>query len=168
MKPVGLIKVLIRGRSLNTCAKAVINGSQRRRLTWIIFAQQEVLIVHKTSQDLWSACSVRKTICRCYVNPVMISRLNKKRMKKQNEEVNQIVINKEPSFTEVWHEGYIESKGERHYFWLINPQGVDPRGNEYAPEVRWFFARVPREVRSMYNSIIEAFKQTENDSANSA
>lgn len=90
-------------------------------------------------------------------------------MEKQNEEVNQIVINKEPSFTEVWHEGYIESKGERHYFWLINPQGVDPRGNEYAPEVRWFFARVPMEVRVMYNSIIEAFKQTQkDDSANSA
>ena len=89
---------------------------------------------------------------------------------KQNEkeEVNQIVINKEHSFVEVWHEGYIESNGERHYFWLIDPQGVDPRGNEYAPEVRWFFARVPREVRAMYNSIIEAFKQTENDSANSA
>jgi len=85
-----------------------------------------------------------------------------------SEELNQIVINKEPSFTEVWHEGYIESKGERHYFWLINPQGVDSRGNEYAQEVRWFFARVPREVRAMYNSIIEAFKQTENDSTNSA
>jgi len=52
-------------------------------------------------------------------------------------------------------------QGERHYFWLINPNGVDPRGNEYAPEVRWFFARVPREVRVMYNSIIEAFKQTQ-------
>ena len=79
---------------------------------------------------------------------------------KQNEkeEVNQIVINKEHSFVEVWHEGYIESNGERHYFWLIDPQGVDPRGNEYAQEVRWFFARVPREVRVMYNSIIEAFK----------
>ena len=77
-----------------------------------------------------------------------------------SKEVNQIVISKEPSFTEVWHEGYIEANGERHYFWLIDPQGIDPRGNEYAPEVRWFFARVPREVRVMYNSIIEAFKQT--------
>jgi hypothetical protein len=36
MKPVEPIKVLIRGRSLNTCATAVINGSQRRKLTWII------------------------------------------------------------------------------------------------------------------------------------
>ena len=79
----------------------------------------------------------------------------------KKEEVNQIVINKEASFVEVWHEGYVESNGERHYFWLIDPQGVDPRGNEYAPEVRWFFARVPMEVRVMYNSIIEAFKQTQ-------
>ena len=91
----------------------------------------------------------------------MMQRLNQKTMEKQQEEVNQIVINKEHSFVEVWHEGYIESKGERHYFWLIDPQGVDPRGNEYAPEVRWFYARVPREVRAMYNSIIEAFKQTQ-------
>ena len=84
---------------------------------------------------------------------------------KQNEkkEVNQIVINKEMSFVERWHEGYIEANGQRHYFWLIDPQGVDPRGNEYAPEVRWFFARVPREVRAMYNSIIEAFKQKRYD-----
>lgn len=73
---------------------------------------------------------------------------------------NQIVINKEPSFTEIWHEGYVEVQGERHYFWLIHPQGVDYRGNEYEVEVRWFFKRVPREVRAMYNSIIEAFKQT--------
>jgi hypothetical protein len=79
------------------------------------------------------------------------------------EKVSQITISKTPSFTEIWHEGYVEHEGERHYFWLINPQGVDPRGNEYAPEVRWFFNRVPREVRQMYNAIIEAFKQTEDD-----
>ena len=77
-----------------------------------------------------------------------------------SEEVNQIVINKDASFVEVWHEGYIESNGDRHYFWLIEPQGTDLRGNQYAPEVRWFFAGVPMEVRVMYNSIIEAFKQT--------
>ena len=88
-------------------------------------------------------------------NEVMWNKQNEK------EQVNQIVINKEPSFTEIWHEGYVEVQGERHYFWLINPNGVDPRGNEYAPEVRWFFARVPMEVRVMYNSIIEAFKQTQ-------
>jgi hypothetical protein len=145
---------------MNICATAVINGFRKRKLTWIIFAQQEALIVHKTSQDSWSVCSVRRNICRCYVRHVIMLKHKMKRMEKQNEEVNQIVINKEHSFVEVWHEGYIESNGERHYFWLIDPQGVDPRGNEYAPEVRWFFARVPREVRAMYNSIIEAFKQT--------
>lgn len=79
------------------------------------------------------------------------------------EKVSQITINKEPSFTEVWHEGYVEHDGERHYFWLIHPMGVDPRGNEYEVEVRWFFKRVPREVRAMYNSIIEAFKQNQHD-----
>ncbi len=75
------------------------------------------------------------------------------------EKTSQITINKEPSFTEMWHEGYVEHEGERHYFWLVWPKGVDPRGNEYELEVRWFFQRVPREVRRMYNSIIEAFKQ---------
>jgi hypothetical protein len=162
---------------LNINATIVNVGFKRRRLMWITFAQQEALIVHKTYQDLLKDCFVRWTICRCYVKHVIMKKLNKKKMaiysdehdpnevmwNKQNEkeEVNQIVINKEPSFVEVWHEGYIESKGERHYFWLIDPQGVDPRGNEYAPEVRWFFARVPKEVRVMYNSIIESFKQTQ-------
>jgi hypothetical protein len=145
---------------MNIYAKSVTNGFRKRKSTSIIFAQQEALIVHKTFQDLWSACSVRKNICRCYVSHVTMLKHKMKRMEKQNEEVNQIVINKEHSFVEVWHEGYVESNEERHYFWLIDPQGVDPRGNEYAPEVRWFFARVPREVRAMYNSIIEAFKQT--------
>jgi hypothetical protein len=27
-------------------------------------------------------------------------------------------------------------------------------------EIRWFFSRVPREVRALYPRIIEAFKQT--------
>jgi len=145
---------------MNIYAKSVTNGFRKRKSTWIIFTQQEALIVHKTSQDLWSVCSVRRNICRCCVSHVIMLKHKMKRMEKQNEEVNQIVINKEHSFVEVWHEGYIESNGERHYFWLIDPQGVDRRGNEYAPEVRWFFARVPREVRAVYNSIIEAFKQT--------
>jgi hypothetical protein len=78
MKPVDLIKVLIRGRNLNTYANNARNGSQRRKLTWIIFVQQEVLIVHKTSQDLWSVCSVRKNICKCCVRNVMMKKLNKK------------------------------------------------------------------------------------------
>jgi len=74
-----------------------------------------------------------------------------------------ISINKQPSFTEIWHEGYVEHDGEIHRFWLIYPQGVDLNGNEYELEVRWFFQRVPREVRAMHPLIINAFKQTLND-----
>ena len=73
--------------------------------------------------------------------------------------MSQIVINKEPSFQEVWREGHIEHEGKKHYFWLIHPQGLDPNGEEYECEVRWFFSRVPREVRELYPQIIEAFKQ---------
>ena len=74
--------------------------------------------------------------------------------------MNQIVINKEPSFTEIWREGHVEHNGEQHKFWLIHPQGVDPNGYEYEIDVRWFFQRVPREVRALHPQIIEAFKQT--------
>jgi len=73
--------------------------------------------------------------------------------------MTKIVINKEPSFTEIWREGFIEHNNEQHKFWLIHPQGVDPNGNEYEVDVRWFFQRVPKEVRSMIPQIIEAFKQ---------
>lgn len=69
----------------------------------------------------------------------------------------QVVINKDPSFTEVWHEGYVEFKGERYMFWLIVPQGKDVNGKEYELEVRWFFKQVPMEVRKMQNVIIEAY-----------
>lgn len=71
-----------------------------------------------------------------------------------------VVINKEPSFTEIWYEGYVELNEQEHRFWLIHPNGVDPNGNEYNIEVKWFFQRVPREVRSMYPYIIDAFLQT--------
>lgn len=74
--------------------------------------------------------------------------------------VNQIVINKEPSFIEVWREGFVEHNGEKHQFWLIDPQGVDPHGNEYNIEVKWFFKRVPREIRAMYPYIIDSYLQT--------
>jgi hypothetical protein len=77
--------------------------------------------------------------------------------------VNEIVINKQPSFIEKWHEGYIEYNGEKYQFWLVHPEGVDPHGNDYECEVRWFFKNVPREVRMMYSYIIESFKQTLND-----
>lgn len=70
-----------------------------------------------------------------------------------------IVINKEPSFTEVWFEGYVEYNGEKHSFWLVDPRGKDPRGYEYECEVKWFFKKVPREIRGMQHLIIEAYKQ---------
>jgi hypothetical protein len=78
------------------------------------------------------------------------------------DEQNQlkVSINKQPSFTEIWYEGSVELNGEEHKFWLIHPQGVDPNGLEYEVDVRWFFQRVPREVRAMYPYIIESFKQT--------
>lgn len=76
------------------------------------------------------------------------------------ERQNKIVINKTPSFTEIWHEGFIEYKDEEHKFWLLHPKGLDVNGNEYEIDIRWFFQRVPREVRAMVPQIIEAFKQT--------
>jgi len=80
----------------------------------------------------------------------------------ENEQV-QISINKEPSFTEIWYEGSIDYNGEAYQFWLIHPQGVDPHGNEYEVDIRWFFARVPREIRGMQPYIIDAFKNKPND-----
>ena len=53
---------------------------------------------------------------------------------------NAITINKTPSFNEVWHEGHIEHEGKYHYFWLIHPQGLDDKGDQYELEVRWFFS----------------------------
>lgn len=70
-----------------------------------------------------------------------------------------VSINKEPSFTEIWYEGHIELNGEEHKFWLIHPKGLDPYGNEYEIDIRWFFVKVPREVRAMAPYIIDAFKQ---------
>jgi len=74
--------------------------------------------------------------------------------------MGEIVINKEPSFSEIWREGFITYKDQKHYFWLIHPQGLDPNGQEYECEIRWFFNRVPIEVRAFYPQIIESFKQT--------
>ena len=75
---------------------------------------------------------------------------------------NQIVINKEPSFTEIWREGYVTHKDIVHYFWLIHPQNKDANSEEYECEVRWFFSKVPKEVRALYPQIINSFKQTLN------
>lgn len=74
--------------------------------------------------------------------------------------MGQITINKEPAFNEVYYEGHVEHEGQYHHFWLVHPQGLDPNGHNYELEVRWFFSRVPREVRALYPQIIEAFKQT--------
>ena len=74
--------------------------------------------------------------------------------------MQKITITKIPSFEERWHEGFVEHNEKFHYFWLIHPQGLDPNGDQYELEVRWFFSRVPREVRALYPQIIEAFKQT--------
>jgi hypothetical protein len=71
-----------------------------------------------------------------------------------------ISINRIPSFTEVWHEGSIDFNEETYRFWIVCPQGVDSHWYEYEVEVRWFFKRVPKEVRAMMPIIIEAFKQT--------
>lgn len=68
-----------------------------------------------------------------------------------------IHIDKEPSIKEVWYEGYVDYKGIRHRFWLIEPQDSD-----YELEVRWFFKSVPMEVRKMYVEIIETFKEINN------
>ena len=76
---------------------------------------------------------------------------------------NQIEINKEPSFYEIWHKGKVTHEGKEHLFWLIHPKRVDINGNEYEIDVRWFFARVPREVRSLIPQIIDAFKTKAQD-----
>lgn len=79
---------------------------------------------------------------------------------------NRIEINKEPSFYEIWHEGKVLHEGKEHLFWLIHPKGVDINGNEYELDVRWFFQRVPREVRALIPQIIEAFKTKAQDDEN--
>jgi len=53
-------------------------------------------------------------------------------------------------------------------FWLINPRGLDEQGREYEIEVRWWFKQVPMEIRRMSEQIIKDFKDTKDDSSNSA
>jgi len=69
-----------------------------------------------------------------------------------------IAVEKTPSFVESWYEGCVEYQGKRHQFWII-----DPEGSDYEMECRWFFKNVPREVRMMYNSIIESYKKIKDD-----
>jgi hypothetical protein len=89
-------------------------------------------------------------------------------MKKMEDKQLKVSINKEMSFVECWYEGFIEYNGEEHKFWLIHPKGTDVNGNSYEIDVRWFFQRVPREVRAMVPYIIDAFKQKVYDSTDSA
>jgi len=91
----------------------------------------------------------------------MMQKQNQKKMEEDKQ--LKVSINRQPSFTEIWYEGAVELDGEEHKFWLIHPQGVDPNGNEYEVDVRWFFQRVPREIRSMVPYIIDAFKQKAHD-----
>ena len=77
---------------------------------------------------------------------------------KTNKLEAKFVINKDPSFYEIWHEGYVEYSGQKYYFWLIDPKSEDEKHQQYEMEIRWFFKNVPREVRFLYPKIIEAFK----------
>ena len=84
--------------------------------------------------------------------------------KKQNElkeshKLAEININKESSFVEIWYEGFIKFEGKEHRFWLIWPRNTDDKGEPYELQVRWFFQKVPREVRMLESTIIENFKQ---------
>lgn len=83
-----------------------------------------------------------------------------------DEKQLKVSINKEPSFTEIWYEGFVELNDEKHQFWLIHPLQTDVNGAHYEVDVRWFFARVPREVRAMVPYIIDAFKQKAYDDTN--
>lgn len=70
-----------------------------------------------------------------------------------------VLINRKPSFTEIWHEGSVEFDGKTYMFWLINPTGLDEQDREYEMEVRWWFKQVPMEIRRMTEQIINDFKQ---------
>ena len=84
-----------------------------------------------------------------------------------SEEQITVSINKQPSFTEIWHEGFVMYNETEYMFWLINPRGLDDQGREYEMEVRWWFKQVPIEVRKMSEQIINDFKDAKDDSSNS-
>ena len=71
-----------------------------------------------------------------------------------------IEINKEPAFTEIWYEGSVKYEETKHRFWLVYPKSFDDAGHQYEMNIKWFFAKVPKEIRAMENKIIDAFKQT--------
>jgi hypothetical protein len=74
-----------------------------------------------------------------------------------------VSINRQPSFTEIWHEGSVTFENKEYSFWLINPRGMDEQGREYEMEVRWWFKQVPMEVRRMSDQIIKDFKDAKHD-----
>lgn len=74
-----------------------------------------------------------------------------------------VSINRQPSFTEIWHEGSVTFENKEYSFWLINPRGFDEQGREYEMEVRWWFKQVPMEVRRMSEQIINDFKDAKHD-----
>jgi hypothetical protein len=78
-------------------------------------------------------------------------------MEKQLE----VKLHRQPSFKETWYEGSVTFDGQEHQFWLI-----DPDHSDYEPEVRWFFQKVPMEVRKMYNNIITFYLENKNKNEN--
>jgi hypothetical protein len=76
-----------------------------------------------------------------------------------------VSINRKPSFTEIWHEGSVEYNDRIYMFWLINPTGKDEEGREYEMEVRWWFKQVPMAIRKISNTILNDFKQQQDDAA---
>ena len=84
-----------------------------------------------------------------------------------NDEQVVVSINRQPSFTEIWHEGSVTYNETEYMFWLINPRGLDDQGREYEMEIRWWFKQVPMEIRRMSEQIIKDFKENRHDSPNS-
>jgi hypothetical protein len=80
-----------------------------------------------------------------------------------SENMVKVSINKQPSFTEIWHEGSVTYNNKEYNFWLINPRGLDDQGREYEMEIRWWFKQVPMEIRAMSEQIISDFKQNRHD-----
>lgn len=77
-------------------------------------------------------------------------------MKNETAEIN---INKTSSFIEIYYEGFIKYEEKEYKFWLIWPRGQDDEGKDYEICIKWWFAKVPSQIRSMESTIIESFKQ---------
>ena len=81
----------------------------------------------------------------------------------EDKEIARISINKTQSFIEIWTEGSLTFEEKEYSFWIVDPRGKDPEGRQYAVEVRWWFKQVPREVRAMHDTIVEAYKEMKDD-----